>query len=121
MADHAAARLEDNVERLKTQCTGSGAAPKNRVATMSTKEHLWHFISTVVADQTTCCVSDFYFSPQSAEGGDYFGVTSFCGRIEQRMSALLLRAEADLRIAVHAVFLTGALQTSHYHDKSGKD
>jgi len=72
----------------------------NRLAIMETTPTSWHSVSEVKADGVRCCVSNYYFSPRSPTGQDYFNVTSFSARPEQPLRRLLARADNGLRQAV---------------------
>lgn len=56
----------------------------NSLVLMETNRRSWHSVSPIVHRGQRCCVSNYYFSKQSPEGQDYFHVTSFCARPEQR-------------------------------------
>ncbi len=90
----------------------------NRLAIMITNKTSWHSVSPVKADAMRCCVSNYYFSEQPAESQEYFHVTSFRGRPEQPVRDLVLQADANLRMAVRALFPKGAIETKHFYDKS---
>lgn len=89
----------------------------NRLAVMVTHRQSWHSVSEVQSDETRCCVSNYYFSQRSPEQSDYFHVTSFRGRPEQKVSDLVLRADAALRMAVRKIFPRGAYKVKHFYDK----
>lgn len=61
----------------------------NRLVIMETNKTSWHSVSPVVADRARCCVSNYYFSPQSPDGSDYYHVTSFSARPGQYARRLL--------------------------------
>jgi Rps23 Pro-64 3,4-dihydroxylase Tpa1-like proline 4-hydroxylase len=69
----------------------------NRLAIMETTPTSWHSVSPVIADGTRCCVSNYFFSPQSPTGVEYFNVTSFSARPEQPFNRLLARIDNSLR------------------------
>lgn len=92
----------------------------NRLAIMVTNKHSWHSVSPVVAQDTRCCVSNYYFSRFPAEKEDYFHVTSFRGRPNQPVRNLVLKADAGLRNAIRKIFPKGVVRTKHYYNK-GKD
>lgn len=79
----------------------------NRLALMETTPTSWHSVSPVVADGTRCCVSNYYFSPQSPTGEDYFNVTSFSARPEQPLLRLLARVDNGLRQGIRALVPQG--------------
>jgi Rps23 Pro-64 3,4-dihydroxylase Tpa1-like proline 4-hydroxylase len=75
----------------------------NRMAIMETTPSSWHSVSPVAIDSTRCCVSNYYFSPRSPTGEEYFNVTSFSAWPNQPVKRLLARADNSLRQAVRAV------------------
>ncbi|MEH0165265.1 2OG-Fe(II) oxygenase [Paucibacter sp. JuS9] len=79
----------------------------NRLALMETTHTSWHSVSPVQADGVRCCVSNYYFSPRSPTGEDYFNVTSFSARPEQPLRRLLARADNGLRQAVRMLVPQG--------------
>ena len=56
----------------------------NRLAIMETNDRSYHSVSPVVVDKARCCVSNYYFSDDSPNGNEYFHVTSFTGRPDQK-------------------------------------
>jgi Rps23 Pro-64 3,4-dihydroxylase Tpa1-like proline 4-hydroxylase len=56
----------------------------NRLVLMETNRRSWHSVSPVIAEGPRCCVSNYYFSELSPTGDDYYHVTSFTGRPEQK-------------------------------------
>lgn len=56
----------------------------NRLVIMATDPWSWHSVDTVRTDRLRCCVSNYYFSQTSPTGGEYFNVTSFSARPEQK-------------------------------------
>lgn len=44
----------------------------NRLVVMETNRHSWHAVNPVLCEQPRCCVFNYFFSPQSPEGEDYF-------------------------------------------------
>lgn len=89
----------------------------NRLAVMVTHQKSWHSVSPVTVDAARCCLSNYYFSQQSPEPGDYFHVTSFRGRPEQGLRDLVLRADIRLRTALRRLFPKGAYTIKHFYDK----
>lgn len=90
----------------------------NRLVVMITNRGSWHSVSPVLVDDLRCCVSNYYFSKLPADAQDYFHITSFRGRPEQPVRDLVLQADAALRGLIRKVFPKGAVQTTHYYDKS---
>ena len=72
----------------------------NRLALMETTPTSWHSVSQVAVDRTRCCVSNYYFSPRSPTGSDYFNVTSFSAWPNQPLRRVLARLDNGLRQAV---------------------
>lgn len=66
----------------------------NRLVVMETNKDSWHSVSRVNVDRSRFCISNYYFSSSSPsrppeERSDYFHVTRFTGRPEQRFTRLL--------------------------------
>lgn len=57
----------------------------NRLVLMETNSKSWHSVDTVNTDTPRCCVSNYYFSKESPTGQDYFHITSFMARPEQKI------------------------------------
>jgi Rps23 Pro-64 3,4-dihydroxylase Tpa1-like proline 4-hydroxylase len=89
----------------------------NRLAVMVTNKSSWHSVSQVQVDERRCCVSNYYFSQVSPEAEDYFHVTSFRGRPEQRLRDLVLRADISLRMGLRKLFPKGVAENKHFYDK----
>jgi Rps23 Pro-64 3,4-dihydroxylase Tpa1-like proline 4-hydroxylase len=87
----------------------------NRLVVMATNRSSWHSVSRVGCNRYRTCVSNYYFSPDSPEGEDYFHVTSFRGRPEQRVRDWILRADAAARAIVRKVARQGIVQTKHFY------
>jgi len=68
----------------------------NRLILMNTNRTSFHSVNPIqgVGAKTRNCVSNYYFSPESPEGYDYFHVTSFRGRPEQPLRDAWLRLDA---------------------------
>lgn len=79
----------------------------NRLAIMETNPWSWHSVSEVRVDRVRCCVSNYYFSPQSPIGRDYFNITAFSARPEQRIRRALAWVDGHLRQALRAVVPQG--------------
>ncbi|BDT60627.1 hypothetical protein MasN3_41210 [Massilia varians] len=75
----------------------------NRLALMETTPTSWHSVSPVVIDRTRCCVSNYYFSPRSPTGENYFNVTSFSAWPNQPIKRALARIDNSLRQGLRAV------------------
>lgn len=103
--------LEDggNFELWDARCRRAKTivSATNRLLVMETSRTSWHGVSPVSADRPRCCVSTYYFSKQSPEATEYFHVTSFTGRPEERWRRALGIADNALRGAVARVFKAG--------------
>lgn len=75
----------------------------NRLALMETTPTSWHSVSPVLVDRARCCVSNYYFSPRSPTGHDYFNVTSFSAWPNQPFKRALARVDNGLRQALRAI------------------
>lgn len=79
----------------------------NRLVIMETNPWSWHSVSSVKVDRLRCCVSNYYFSPTSPTGEEYFNVTSFSARPEQKGLRALAWADSKLRQAVRRIVPSG--------------
>jgi Rps23 Pro-64 3,4-dihydroxylase Tpa1-like proline 4-hydroxylase len=79
----------------------------NRLVIMETNPWSWHSVSEVTVDRLRCCVSNYYFSPRSPTGQDYFNVTAFSARPEQKVRRALAWADGRVRQAVRRVIPAG--------------
>lgn len=75
-------------------------ASTNRLVVMETNKTSWHSVSHVSADRPRCCVSNYYFSQSSPDSSDYFHVTSFTGRPEEKLKRSLGVVDNALRNVV---------------------
>lgn len=69
----------------------------NRFVMMETNHLSWHSVSKVKEMNNRCCVSNYYFSPESPNGKEYFHVTSFQARPEQKILRAVFTADNLLR------------------------
>lgn len=79
----------------------------NRLVIMETNRHSWHSVSPVRHEGQRCCVSNYYFSEQSPDGGDYFHVTSFSARPEQVIRRWVAAADNLARMGIRKIFRKG--------------
>lgn len=89
----------------------------NRLVVMITTKGSWHSVSKVQSDKPRCCVSNYYFSKISPESYEYFHVTSFRGRPEQKVRDLVLRADIKLRMWLRKLFPKGIVENKHFYNK----
>ncbi len=76
------------------------ASKFNRLVIMETNPWSWHSVCPVKVDRFRCCVSNYYFSPVSPVGRDYFNVTSFSARPDQKFRRGVAWIDNRLRQAV---------------------
>jgi Rps23 Pro-64 3,4-dihydroxylase Tpa1-like proline 4-hydroxylase len=88
----------------------------NRLVMMVTNKTSLHSVSKVNHPGERCCVSNYYFSPQSIDEKEYFHVTSFRGRPEEKVTDLVLQGDAILRNGIRKVFKYG-IKKSHFYRK----
>jgi Rps23 Pro-64 3,4-dihydroxylase Tpa1-like proline 4-hydroxylase len=93
----------------------------NRLVVMVTHEGSWHSVSTNQASRNRCCVSNYYFSNEPVGGHEYFHVTSFRGRPEQRVRDLVLRSDIWLRMTLRKLFPQGIRENPHFYDRHHND
>lgn len=89
----------------------------NRLALMITNKTSIHSVSKVTALGKRCCVSNYYFSQKPAEASEYFHVTSFYGRPEERVKNIFLRADAFLRQTIRKITGKRIVETKHIYKK----
>ena len=79
----------------------------NRLVVMETNKTSWHSVSPVRVERPRCCVSNYYFSKISPGSTDYFHVTSFTGRPEEKLKRMLGVADNALRNFISATLKLG--------------
>jgi len=79
----------------------------NRLVVMETNKYSWHSVSQVNGDGHRCCISNYYFSPNSPMDYEYFNVTEFSGRPEQPLRRILSRLDNAARNGVRKIFKSG--------------
>jgi len=89
----------------------------NRLVVMVTHQGSWHSVSANKVQENRCCVSNYYFSKQPVGGREYFHVTSFRGRPEQRIRDVVLRADIWLRMMIRKFAPKGIKDNPHYYEK----
>lgn len=72
----------------------------NRLVIMETNNVSWHSVSPVKVDAARCCLSTYYFTVESPENYEYFHVTSFQGRPEQKIVRLFSKFDNYLRKSI---------------------
>jgi Rps23 Pro-64 3,4-dihydroxylase Tpa1-like proline 4-hydroxylase len=89
----------------------------NRLVVMGTHRSSWHSVSRNTGRENRCCVSNYYFSQQPPDGQDYYHVTEFRGRPEQRLRDLVLRADNCLRTLIRTR-LPSAFKNPHFYNQA---
>lgn len=64
----------------------------NRLVVMETTPTSWHAVNPVLCEAPRCCVFNYFFSEKSPEDKDYFHVTSFIPRPEQKIRRMIASA-----------------------------
>ena len=57
----------------------------NRLVVMETTKNSWHSVDHICSNIVRCCVSNYFFSNNSPEEYEYYHVTSFLGRPNERL------------------------------------
>jgi Rps23 Pro-64 3,4-dihydroxylase Tpa1-like proline 4-hydroxylase len=91
----------------------------NRLAVMATHDASWHSVNKVKSEKASrCCISNYYFSPNSLKATDKFHVTKYRGRPEETLKNIILDADAQLRMLLRKIFKKGIRKNPHiYKDK----
>ncbi|OKH23782.1 2OG-Fe(II) oxygenase [Hydrococcus rivularis NIES-593] len=89
----------------------------NRLVVMITTRSSFHSVSPIRHEGQRCCLSNYYFSPTSIDGEEYFHITAFRGRPEQKLRDILLRGDIALRSAIRKLVPKGILPLSHVYKK----
>lgn len=82
-------------------------ALENRLIVMETNRTSWHSVSPVTADRPRCCISNYYFSRESPEHSDYFHVTSFTGRPDEKLKRIVGVIDNGLRNSISKTLKIG--------------
>ena len=66
---------------------------------METNKFSWHSVNAVKSSSPRCCVSNYYFSSDAPNGSsdDYYHVTSFNGRPEQKLLRFYCKIDNSFR------------------------
>ncbi len=79
----------------------------NRLVVMETNKKSWHSVSPVKIKSPRCCVSNYYFSKISPDNSDYFHVTSFTGRPEEKINKVVGFFDNFVRNIISKTFKIG--------------
>jgi Rps23 Pro-64 3,4-dihydroxylase Tpa1-like proline 4-hydroxylase len=90
----------------------------NRLVVMATHQTSWHSVNKVQSDgDSRCCISNYYFSPNSLKETDKFHVTKFRGRPDETLKNFVLDTDANLRMLVRKLFKKGIRKNPHVYKK----
>lgn len=92
----------DDRTQPKTIIAGS-----NRLVVMETNRSSWHSVSPVRVDEPRCCVSNYYFSETSPDAENYFHVTSFSGRPNEKLKRAFGIVDNSIRNTLSKVLKIG--------------
>ena len=81
----------------------------NRLIIMETNKTSWHSVSKVKVDKNRCCISNYYFSKKSSNINvkEYFHVTSFLGRPNEKYKRVYGYVDNYLRNTISNLFKIG--------------
>ncbi|MDP5339007.1 MAG: 2OG-Fe(II) oxygenase [Nodularia sp. (in: cyanobacteria)] len=88
----------------------------NRLVIMVTNKSSLHSVSPINHHGQRCCVSNYYFSPKPADTQNYYHVTSFRGRPEQKLRDIVLKVDASLRQIVRKI-VKNRFKKPHFYRK----
>jgi Rps23 Pro-64 3,4-dihydroxylase Tpa1-like proline 4-hydroxylase len=89
----------------------------NRLVVMATHNESLHSVSPVNFEGSRNCVSNYYFSNQALSSSDTFHVTSFRGRPENKLTDLVLKTDAKIRMLIRKFFKKGIKENPHVYKK----
>ncbi|MDF3819137.1 2OG-Fe(II) oxygenase [Leptospira sp. 96542] len=90
----------------------------NRLVIMETNPWSWHSVSPVRSEKDRICVSNYYFSPSSPVGNDYFNVTSFSARPEQKLLRIYSYFDRNIRNLVRLIVPRGLGKVDVYRNRT---
>ena len=93
----------------------------NRMVLMETTHTSYHSVNQVKTIGHRCCVSNYYFSPISPSGLEYFHVTEFKGRPEEPFKRAVSQVDTLLRSMVRKVKKSGLGARDVYEAPAKKD
>lgn len=85
----------------------------NRFVVIETNKTSWHSVSAVKINRPRCCVSNYYFSTVSPDTTEYFHVTSFSGRPEEKIKRAVGVVDNALRNVVSKTLKRGRGKRRH--------
>jgi Rps23 Pro-64 3,4-dihydroxylase Tpa1-like proline 4-hydroxylase len=90
----------------------------NRLVLMETTPTSWHSVNEVTVDNSRNCVSNYYFSKISPTGKEYFNVTTFSARPEQKYRRIVAAVDSTLRNVVRKIIPKGLGKKDIYKGKT---
>jgi Rps23 Pro-64 3,4-dihydroxylase Tpa1-like proline 4-hydroxylase len=93
----------------------------NRLVLMETNPWSWHSVSKVVVDKSRNCISNYYFSKKSPLNYDYFHVTSFSERPEEKWKSPIFFFDNKIRQSVRYIFPNGLGSKDVYQNFDSKE
>lgn len=92
----------------------------NRFVLMETNPWSWHSVSLVKVDNSRNCISNYYFSKKSPTGRDYFHVTSFSERPDEKWKYPIFLLDNIIRQSTRFVFSHGLGKKDIYQSSKVK-
>ena len=89
----------------------------NRLVVMETTKHSWHSVDHICSNIKRCCVSNYFFSNNSPKNYEYYHVTSFLGRPDERLKSVYGVLDNFLRNA-NLICLAEDLEKMKFHSPS---
>lgn len=89
----------------------------NRLVIMETNLHSWHSVNPIKYSGNRCCVSNYYFSEDSPSNKEYFNVTSFSARPNQKIRRAVSKIDNLVRNSIRLVFKKGVGKIDKFQPK----
>ncbi|NCN08297.1 MAG: 2OG-Fe(II) oxygenase [Leptospira sp.] len=90
----------------------------NRLVLMETNPWSWHSVNKVRVEKVRNCISNYYFSKSSPLDYNYFHVTSFSARPEEKIKAFQYFLDNNIRKLIRYVFPKGLGKKDIYNSKN---
>ncbi|HXG83955.1 MAG TPA: hypothetical protein VNI84_08000, partial [Pyrinomonadaceae bacterium] len=81
----------------------------------------YHSVNEVKADGKRCCISNYYFSPNSPNPYETTHVTFFKARPEQKLRGIVTAVDSNLRTALRKVVKQGLGKKDLYEGEKKTD
>jgi len=95
--------LWDNDVRSRITITSKA----NRLVVMETNSQSWHSVNPLKVKLRRNCVSNYYFSTDTPEVHEYFNVTKFSARPEQKVRRRIMILDAFIRNSIRRLVPAG--------------